>query len=142
MTVRDPTVRNGSILGYTDAGVAAAALGDVRLLEVRHFSLGKTVGLSVLLTGVAGGTIIAIALEPCSGSEFCVGPDSRAEGFLYGFAGGAIIGLVGGLIIGSVVREERWNRGALPAPTAPRLTIRPVIGGRLGFAGSVRVGGL
>ena len=50
MTVRDPTVSNGSILGYTDAGVAAAPLGDVRLLEVRHFSIGKTVG-----AGLVGG---------------------------------------------------------------------------------------
>jgi hypothetical protein len=53
LTVRDPIVRDGSLLGYDDAGVVAAALGDVRLLEVRRFSIGKTVGLGVLLAGVA-----------------------------------------------------------------------------------------
>ena len=141
MTVGDPTISNGSILGYSDEGVTAVALGDVRLLEVQRSSIGQTIGLSVFLTGVAGGTIVAIAWEPCSGSGFCVGPDSRAEGFLYGFAAGAIIGLVGGLIIGSVVREERSDRVALQLPAAPRLTIRPVMGSRVGLAGSVRVGG-
>jgi hypothetical protein len=51
--VENATVRNDSIVASTDAGVAAAALGDVRLLEVRQFSIGKTVGLGVLLAGVA-----------------------------------------------------------------------------------------
>ena len=144
MTVRDPIVRDGSILGYTDAGVAAVALGDVRLLEVRHFSMGQTIGLSVLLTGVAGGTIYALTWSPCTETGWFTcwpHPDSRGEAFGWEFAGGAIIGLPLGLIIAFVVREERWNRGALPALTAPRLTIRPVIGSRVGFAGSVRVGG-
>ena len=45
LTVRDPIVRNGSILGYTDAGVAAAALGDVRLLEVRRVNIGQSLTL-------------------------------------------------------------------------------------------------
>ena len=66
LTIRDPIVRNGSILGYTDAGVAAAALADVRLIEVRHFSVGKTVGLGVLLAGVAFAAYI-VAL--CAGDS-------------------------------------------------------------------------
>ena len=71
MTVTDPTISNGSILGYTDAGVAAAAaLGDVRLLEVRNFSIGKTVGLGVLITGVAVTAVVVV---------YCSTPDILCE---------------------------------------------------------------
>ena len=75
-------------------------------------------------------------------SFLCIGPQTRGESMAWGLGIGAIIGLPLGVIIGSEVREERWNRVALPAPTAPRLTIRPVIGSGVGFAASVRVGGL
>ena len=71
VTVRDPTISNGSVLGYTDAGVAAtAALGDVRLLEVRNFSIGKTVGLGVLTAGVAFAAVVV---------AYCSTPDITCE---------------------------------------------------------------
>ena len=51
VTIKDPTMRNDSIVGVTDADGAlrtsavGVALRDVRLLEVQHFSVTKTVGL-------------------------------------------------------------------------------------------------
>ena len=66
MTVTDPIIRNGSILGYSDADVAAVALGDVRSLEVRRFSIGRTLGLGVLIAGVALGVYV-VAL--CAASD-------------------------------------------------------------------------
>ncbi len=45
VTVRDPFMRNDSIVGYTDAGAAAAALGDVRLLEERRLSIGQSLAV-------------------------------------------------------------------------------------------------
>ncbi len=36
VTIENPTVRNDSIVGATDASVAAVASRDVRLLEVRR----------------------------------------------------------------------------------------------------------
>ena len=63
MTVRDPIVRNGSILGYSDAGPAAAALGDVRLLEVRRSNRGATIGLVGLVVGVLAVGYILLGRE-------------------------------------------------------------------------------
>ncbi len=53
VTVRDPTVRNDSILGATDAGRAltrravGVASRDVRLLEVQRLSVRKFVGIGL-----------------------------------------------------------------------------------------------
>ena len=50
ITVRDPTMRNDSIVG----AIVGVASRDVRLLEVQRFSVGKTVGLVLgTATGVA-----------------------------------------------------------------------------------------
>ena len=120
----------------------------VARIEVLETSLGrqrrflKYFGLTVAATSVVGAIIGAIAYEdtgPCS--FLCIGPQTRGEYIGWGLGIGAIVGLPLGAIIGSDVREERWNRVALPAPAAPRLTIRPMIGSRVGFAGSIRVGG-
>ena len=127
--------------------LAEIPLARIEVLETslgQQRNFGKYFGLTVAAASLVGGTIYALTWSPCTETGWFAcwfEPDSRGEAFGWGLAGGAIIGLPLGLIIGSVVREERWNRGALPALTAPRLTIRPVIGSRVGFAGSVRVGG-
>lgn len=65
MTVTDPLMRNDSIVS-TEAGMAAVASQDVRLLEVWRFSTVKTIGFAVgivalafswtrLVTGSSGG---------------------------------------------------------------------------------------
>lgn len=51
-TVDNPTMRNDSIFGVTDAGLAGAvgvASRDVGLLEVREFSITRTLGLGFLV---------------------------------------------------------------------------------------------
>ena len=60
VTVRDPTMRNDSIVGVTenDRGPRYSPVGmasrEVRLLEVRHFSVGKTIGLAGLAVATIG----------------------------------------------------------------------------------------
>jgi len=44
VTLENPTVRNDSIFGVTDAGVVGVASEDLGLLEVRRFSVLKTIG--------------------------------------------------------------------------------------------------
>ncbi len=58
VSVRDPTMRNDSIVGVTDAvgalmtrGVGVASR-DVRLLEVQRFSPFRTVGVVVLASAI------------------------------------------------------------------------------------------
>ena len=58
VTVRDPTMRNDSIVGVTDAVGALTTRGvgvasrDVRLLEVQRFSPFRTVGVVVLASAI------------------------------------------------------------------------------------------
>ena len=58
VTVRDPTMRNNSIVGVTDAVGALTTRGvgvasrDVRLLEVQRFSPFRTVGDVVLASAI------------------------------------------------------------------------------------------
>ncbi len=60
VTVRDPTMRNDSIVGVTenDRGPRYSPVGvasrDVRLFEVRHFSVGKTLGFAGLAVSLIG----------------------------------------------------------------------------------------
>ena len=117
----------------------AERMAEVRVarIEVLETSLGqrrnypKYIGRTVAVTSIVGalGTVlIGNALE--GGSRNWSGGSA-----LWGFRAGAIIGLPLGVLIGSVVREERWNRVSLPAPVASDLSIRPVIGSRLGLRG-------
>jgi len=116
-------------------------------IEALETSLGrrtryrKYIPLSML-----GGAFVGAAYGAITGDSSSTGflssfdqPEFRAA---VGFVTGALIGLPVGLVLGSAFSEERWNRVALSAPTAPRLTVRPVIGSRVGFVGSLRVGGL
>ncbi len=56
VTVENPTVRNDSIVGDTGLGVASR---DVGLLEVRSFSVTKTIGL---VLGTAVGVAAALVV--------------------------------------------------------------------------------
>ena len=117
--------------------VEGIAVLEASLGRSRRF--GKYFGLTVAAASIVGATIGAL-YEPCR-TESCTGPDTRTAQIFVGFGVGALVGLPVGAIIGSVVREERWNPLALPALAESRLTIRPVIGSGVGFAGSIRVGG-
>ena len=69
ITVEDPTMRNDSIVGYTDAGVAAVASRDVRLLEVRGVDVGQTVGFVLTTAAVAFLVNAIIEVEKLGGSR-------------------------------------------------------------------------
>ena len=76
VTIDNPTMRNDSIVGATDAGRALTRRGvevasrDVRLLEVRHFSVAK----SVLMSAAVGAAVAAfVSFAPYFDSDF--GPD-------------------------------------------------------------------
>ncbi len=49
VTLENPTMRNDSILGYTDSGVVGVASEDVGLFEVRRTSIWRSIGFGYLL---------------------------------------------------------------------------------------------
>ena len=66
VTLEDPTVRNDSILGVTDAGVVGVASEDLGLLEVRRISILRSIGLGYLAS--VGAVLIACSVglgAPC-----------------------------------------------------------------------------
>ena len=58
ITVRDPTIRNDSIVSATDADVAGVATRDVSLLEVRHFNIGAAVFFTAFF-----GALVAVFID-------------------------------------------------------------------------------
>ena len=150
----DGTVLTGTLATLSAETIQLSVGSVVRRVPVERIerletSLGRSMSgrniilLTMAATSVVGATIGAIAWKPCS--WFCVSPfesETRSGAIFAGFGLGALVGLPLGAIIGSVVREERWNPVSLSAPSVSGLTIRPVIGSGVGFAASVRVGGL
>ena len=148
----DGTVLTGTLAAWSadtiqlsvDSSRVEVPVARIAVLETslgQQHNYPQYFGLTVAATSIVGATIGFIASVDSEPHPF-VGPDTRIEYIVLGFAGGALVGLPLGAIIGSVVREERWNPVSLPAPAASRLTIRPVIGSGVGFAASLRVGGL
>ena len=70
VTVENPTVRNDSIVGVTDASVGVASR-DVRSLEVRRFSVGKTIELGLGIAAGLAAVAAVVILIACSGGD-CV----------------------------------------------------------------------
>ena len=150
----DGTVLTGTLITLSPETIqlsvgSAGRMAEVLLarIEVLEASLGrrrnypKYIGITVAVTSILGATLAGITEQPCNPIGICDGPDT-SEWLYIGFTRGAIIGLPLGVVIGTVIKEERWNPFSLPVPSASGLTIRPVIGSRVGFAASVRVGGL
>ena len=69
VTLEAPTVRGDSIFGITDAGVVGVASEDVYLLEVRRFSILRSIGLFYLIAGAIIG-VLAVACA-IGGDDSC-----------------------------------------------------------------------
>ena len=67
VTIENPTVRNDSIVGVTDASVGVASR-DVRSLEVRRFSVTKTVGLVLGISAVLAAIAVVDFIIECERS--------------------------------------------------------------------------
>ena len=90
------------------AGVAGVEWFRTRRRTARGLGLGLVIG------GLGTGLVAGIAIEPCQGSGFCVGPDSRVESVLVGGLVGAAVGGAVGLIVGSAVQTTSWEPVAIP----------------------------
>ncbi len=58
VTVDDPRVRNDSIVGVVGTATTAWLAEDLVMLEVRQFSLGKTLGLAFAAAAFIAGVAV------------------------------------------------------------------------------------
>ena len=104
-----------------------------------HRNVGKYIGWTVGIGAIVGAAHGGITWEGSNSSSSFSGLNTVGMNIVAGFFAGALIGLPVGVVIGlGSGYEEQWTRVPIPRP---RLTIRPVIGSRLGFGASVRLGG-
>ena len=75
VTLENPTMRNDSIFGVTDAGVVGVASQDLGLLEVQRLSILRTVGATWLLVSLAVGAVSVVLIAGCAlgGRDDCFG---------------------------------------------------------------------
>lgn len=57
VVLKDPAIRNDSIVGTDEAGMVKQAALDDGVLEVRRLSVGKTIGLSIGLAALTAGIL-------------------------------------------------------------------------------------
>lgn len=73
VVLEDPALRPDTLRGIASSQDADLEvdipLADVRQLETRHFSVGRTVGLGVGLVAAAFATIVAVFIISCSGGR-------------------------------------------------------------------------
>jgi hypothetical protein len=74
----------------------------------------RGLGLGLVIGGLGAGLVGAIAVDPCSGTGFCVGPDSRTESALVFGLLGAALGAAAGLIVGTAVQTSSWEPLTIP----------------------------
>jgi len=109
----------------------------------RHRSFGRTFGITLGVTSLVGGTASALTWTPCRETGFLacfLAPESRADAFAWGLAGGAIIGLPVGVILGLAVTTERWEPGSLPSIGPVAFSVRAAPGRGVGLVGALPLG--
>ena len=67
VTLQSPTMRSDSIIGVLGGAVVAVASGDVGLVEVRRFSIWKTIGFVYVSTAVASAMGLLAPRSECVG---------------------------------------------------------------------------
>jgi len=88
-------------------------VGGVEWLRTRRRT-ARGLGLGLVIRGLGTGLVAAIAVEPCAGTGFCVGPDSRADSALVFGLMGAALGAAVGLIVGTAVQTSSWEPLTIP----------------------------
>lgn len=66
VTLENPTMRNDSIFGVTDAGVVGVASRDIGLLEVRKISLWRSLGAGYLVFAFMVMVACAVQGDECT----------------------------------------------------------------------------
>lgn len=137
--VQHDTVRFTAPSGAT----FVVATADVARLEL---SMGKqrnfvgnfvttTVGFMAL-----GGAIGAATWSDCDSAGWgCMfTPGSRTDALLAGALVGGLVGVPAGIVVGAASRPERWERIKQQRDTTRQVSIRPILGNRIGASATLQ----
>lgn len=86
-------------------------------LTTRRRSM-RGLGLGLLAGGLGTAVVAGIAIDPCEGDSFCVGPSSRGEAAAVFGLIGAVAGGVAGLLIGTAITTSSWEPIVVPGGLA------------------------
>lgn len=112
----------------------------------RQRQFGKSFGITLVSVSLGFATLAAASWEPCVprdpfGLNCMYAGETRSEGFMMGLAAGAILGVPIGAMVGLGRRPEKWVPMTLPGTNAGTIAFAPIVGRRLGIAGSIRFPG-
>lgn len=121
----------------------ALPLADVHRVEV---SLGqrrqfwKHLAVTVASMAAVGGAIGGATYEPCDEDVLfgcLLSPGDRGEAVVWGAMLGGAAGVPVGIVVGAAVRREQWARVSHPAGRPRQVSIRPIIGERIGASATL-----
>lgn len=132
-------------LQAADGRELRAPLGDVEVAErhSRERNFWKYFGRTQLVGTVGLSLFTGLTWEPCS--WLCFTGETRAEAFLVGAVGGAVLSLPFAVVVGALVKEDRWTAvrpGGPPSALTERVRVdvRPSRSG-LSLGASIVLGG-
>jgi hypothetical protein len=154
-TTRSPTPFEGILTARSDGWLTVEAadgselqtpVADIEIAErhSRQHNFWKYFGRTELAGTIGLSVLAGLTWQPCS-SWLCIGPQNRAEAFLFGALGGAVLSLPVAVVVGALVKEDQWTavRPSGPAGSlAERMTVdvRPT-GSGVSLAASIALGG-
>lgn len=135
--VRPEGTRSEVEIPLTELGRVERSLGSQR-------RVGKSIVVTMAVGAGAIGLGSALSWSPCNetGLFACfLHPESRGQAFSWGFVGGALAGVPVGLLIGLATKSEQWEPLSVPGTRDATVSFVPLVGARLGVAGSISFGG-
>jgi hypothetical protein len=91
----------------------------------KHRNRGTLTFGGLAVAGLIGGIWGAVETEPCRPTDiWCMGPETKPQGFAVGAILAAPVGALVGFVIGSTTRTERWEPVDLGGPWSGPLSCR------------------
>jgi hypothetical protein len=124
-------------------GLVAVSLADVERVEVslgRRRQFWKHLGMTAVGLALVGGGVAASTYEPCNEDVLfgcLMEPESRGEAFFWGAIVGGAVGVPAGVVVGAAVRQEQWQPVNHPAVRPRQVSIRPIVGNRIGASATL-----
>jgi len=110
------------------------SLGEQRNFR-KYFGITLT---SVGLIGILTFAATKPGADDCTGGRFC--PTPRWMSAIEGLWVGGLVGVPVGVVVGLTKKEERWEPLSMGGQQGTTVSIRPIVGDRIGLGATIRLG--